>query len=386
MREQIPIEEILNRLLSILWAPQNVSLPPSIPWPEVVELARINDVRSLLHAAIRQASIEVPQPIQEDLRRIYYQTAATNLVRFEVLGQTLAALSAVNTPLLLLKGPALAETVYGNVALRVMGDADLTVPVERVPECRQVLLELGYSPTEVEPVPGAQTAYRNEEAFTHTEPEHMTIELHWHLLDIPYYLRKVPMTWFWKHTDALKVARKPVRILNPTANMLYLPAHLAFHHRFHGLRWYVDLAFLVHREGKRLDWSEIARRAREFELVLVLRETMDRLAGYWPSLPLDEPRRRLHALQPTSFERRLFRLLTTEPRSPFLDFYSDIVCLPDLHARARFILLNTFPRRPYMERRYGVTEPWKLPYWYLHRLGAGLIKLARTLPQAARLR
>ena len=153
-------EEILNRLLAMLWAPQNVTVPPSIPWPEVVELARINDVRSLLHAAIRQASIDVPQPIQEDLRRIYYQTAATNLVRFEVLGQTLEALSAVNTPLLLLKGPALAETVYGNVALRVMGDADLTVPVERVQECRQVLLELGYSPTEVEPVPGAQTAYR----------------------------------------------------------------------------------------------------------------------------------------------------------------------------------------------------------------------------------
>ena len=109
--------------------------------------------------------------------------------------------------------------------------------------------------------------------------------------------------------------------------------------------------------------------------------------GRWErALPLVGPRRQLHALQPTAFEARLFRLLTVEPRTPLLDFYADLVCLPDLAARMRFLLLNTFPQRAYMARRYGVERTWQLPCWYLYRLGDGALKLLRTLPQVRQLR
>ncbi len=142
----------------------------------------------------------------------------------------------------------------------------------------------------------------------------------------------------------------------------------------------------MQRQQETLDWDAVLRAAQDLELLLTLRETLDRLAAYWPALPLDSARQQLHSLAPGPSERRLFRLLTTEPRSPLLDFYTDLVCLPDIPARLRFVLSNAFPQRAYMARRYRVRSAWQLPLLYAYRLGDGLLKLFRTLPQVLRLR
>jgi hypothetical protein len=91
------------------------------------------------------------------------------------------------------------------------------------------------------------------------------------------------------------------------------------------------------------------------------------------------------ALKPKPRETRLFRLLTSEPRSAHLDFYSDLVSLPDLRSRTRFLALNLFPQPVYMAKRYGVDQPWALPFLYVFRFGQGLVRFGRTVPQALRL-
>jgi hypothetical protein len=379
-------------LVEAAWGPQDSYRFASIPWPDVIHLARSEGVAPLLYAAVHRLALPLPADARAILEAAHYRTLVADTYRTQELEPVLAALHASGVPVLLLKGAALAQTVYKEIALRTTGDLDLAVPAEQVGTCRQILGELGYRPIEVELTPGAQLAYRNELAFSHGEPGWAMLELHWHLLDLPYYIRTVPMDWFWEDTDSVVVGEQRVQILSPEANMLYLPAHLALHHRFHGLRWFVDLALLVHKHQATLDWDKIITAAQDFRLLLVLKETLDRLAGFWPSLPLDGPRRRLQGMRPTPFEQRLFRLLIAEPRRPFLDFYTDVVCLPTTEDRARFVLQNIFPQQAYMLQRYsiikvdGVKRTWELPYWYLYRLGDGLAKAVRTLPQVLRLR
>lgn len=385
MEEQSP-ESHLRQLLAAAWDPGHRELPDSIPWPEVLALAQMHGVAPLLYAAIQQSGAPAPEQVRTALAQAYYGLARANTLRSLELEPILAALSVADVPVLLLKGIALAETLYDNIALRPMGDFDLVVHRQDVPACREILVRLGYRPTMVEVTRGAFLAYCNEEAFAPPEAAQTFIELHWHLLDVPYYLRRVQMDWFWESSRAHSVGPYPVQILGPEANLLYLSSHLAFHHCFHGLRWFVDLAFLTYLCRESLDWDRIVRQAQACELLLAVRETLDRLAGCWPSLPLDHARRRLHSLQPSAAEQRLFRLLTAEPRSPLLDFYTDLVCLPDLPARARFAFRNLFPQPAYMARRYGMRHAWQLPFFYLYRLGDGIGKLARTLPQVIDLR
>jgi hypothetical protein len=373
-------------MLAATWDPEGAEPPTPVPWSEVLTLAHSQGVAPLLHAAIRRTGTEAPEPVRTALAQDYYGVARANTLRTQELQSILAALSAAGVPVLLVKGMALAERLYANIALRPMSDFDLIVPRQDVPACQVILTGLGYRPIETEFVPGAFMAYRNELAFTPPEASQAPVELHWHLLDVPYYLRKVPLAWFWENTEVCEIARHQVHVLNAEANLPYLASHLAFHHRFHGLRWFVDLAVLTHRYKESLDWDRVLSQAQEFELLLAVRAILDRLAGYWPSLPLDEPRRLLHGLKPTPAEQRLFRLLTAEPRGTLLDLYTDLYCLPDFPARARFAYQNVFPQPAYMTRRYGMRHGWQLPFYYIYRLGDGLAKLARALPQIAGLR
>jgi hypothetical protein len=377
--------DILRRLLVASWESEGIDWREPMPWSDLVDLARSQGVGSLLRAAIQGSDRAVPAQIQEELDQLYFATARDNALRFQELSEILAVFREAGIAVLLLKGAALAENVYDNVALRPMGDLDLLIAFQDVPRCGAILTARNYAATEAEVAPGTQLAYRGQQAFACHEPFPFIIELHWHPLDIPYYLAKIPADWFWANSESQRLDRNPVQVLNPEANVLYLAAHLALHHRFQGFRWFVDLAWLVHRYQANLDWEQIIAAAQRFELLLALGGILERLADYWPSLPLDGPRQQIRCLQPTPFEQRLFCLLTVEPRGPLLDFYADILCLPDLSSRLQFILFNVFPQPAYMTRRYGVERGWQLPYWYLYRLGDGLVKTARTLPQALRL-
>lgn len=374
------------RLLAAAWDPQALPAPASIPWPEVLRLAGPSNVGVVVHTVTRGMRASMPADIQAALEQAFYRSVAANTRCLHQLARVRAGLSGTGAPLLLLKGAALAQALYGELPLRLIGDIDLAVPAPYVPACRQALLDLGYLPDQVEERPGSLLTHSNQERFEPPSPYRAPVELHWHILDVPYYLRHIPMDWFWEHSEACSIAGQSFQVLNPEANLIYLPAHLALMHRFRGLHSLLDLALLIVQNRDQFDWDRTAATAQSFDLLAALRATLDRLARCWPSLPLDEPRRLLHALTPSPTDVRLFRLLTAEPRAPLLDFYTDLASLPDLPARMRFLLLNTFPQRAYMARRYGVRSAWQLPYWYLYRLADGGLKMVRTVRQALRLR
>jgi hypothetical protein len=371
------------RLLAAAWEPQGVPAPDSIPWPGVLRLVEPSNVGGLLYAASRHLAL--PAEVRQALENAHYRTIADNTRHLHQLGAVGCGLSSLGAPVLLLKGAALVESVYDDISQRLMGDIDLAVHPADVAAGRRLLIEMGYAAGQVEHRSGTLLAFSNQEVFEPPLPHRATVELHWHVLDAPYYLRRVPMEWFWENAHVRSVGGQSFHLLDPEANLIYLPAHLALHHRFRRLHPLLDIALLILRQRDRLDWDRILAAAQSFDLVSVLRETLDRVASCWPSLPLAGPRRLVHALRASNADERLFRLLSADSRSTTLDFYTTLVSLPGTAARARFAFSNLFPQPAYMRGRYRIQAGWQLPYWYLVRLAGGLPRLARVLPHAWRL-
>lgn len=376
----------LLHMLSMGWDPCLPEPAAPIPWPEVMMLAERHEVTHLLHLPACRIGTTVPENVSASLRKAYLAVGALNSRRFSELRAVQEALLPLKVPILLLKGAALAETLYQNLALRSMGDLDLAVPIDRVAECGAALVARGYRPHAIEERPGSHLLHRGQQAYLPPPLFRSPVGLHWHPIDLPYYLQRIPTDWCWNNTGSHQVHGLPVLMLTGGANFLYLSAHLALHHRLQGLPWLVDLAWLVRMEGDRVPWASIVRQASEFDLLLALRATLEKLAALWPSLPLAEPLAILSTALPSASEERIFRLVIAEPRTPFLDFATDIVGLPDLRSRARFVLANTFPQRSYMRHRYPAGPGWLLPFWYAYRLGDGAGKSLRTLGQLLRMR
>ena len=125
-------------------------LSSDLDWQQVLDEATRHQVVSLLYSALNCVTDRamVPPAVMEWLTASYYQQAALNGQLHAELHEILLRCARAGVPALVLKGAAIAERVYGNIALRPMKDLDLLVRSNDLDATDQLLHELGYAPDE----------------------------------------------------------------------------------------------------------------------------------------------------------------------------------------------------------------------------------------------
>jgi hypothetical protein len=345
-------------------------------WGTVLEAAEAAGIAPLLYAAWRDGA-GVPAPVLARLRAAYIATGSRNALRQRDLVLVLNALAEAGTPSVLLKGAALVDTVYRNPALRPMVDVDLLVPRERVTAALAALARRGYRPNNAEVAPGALLAYENELALFGPTPQSTPIELHWSLLDSPYYQDRIDMDWYWRTARPHEVAGIATHVLCPEAQLLHLAAHWTLHHPGDALLWQHDIAAVIVHEGSQLDWSTLVAQARVQDFVLPLQAALRSATGDW-QVPIDPAiRQAVQGLVPSPAERRVHAQLVSPRQDVVRRLVWDVQGLPGWAARGRFLTQQLLPRPAYMRARYGVTRRRSLPAAYLRRWWRGIGALTR---------
>jgi hypothetical protein len=349
--------------------PDLVGLGPDV-WPAVLDLAAAEQVAPLLHRAWRDAP-GLPEKARARLHRAYVETAARNTLLLDELARALDRLDQADVPVIVAKGAALAETLYGNPALRPMVDIDLIVHGADLDRAIAALGPLGYGAPPAELAPGARLAYDNEVSLGRPDPRAVPIELHWSLFDDPHYQRRVPMGWFWATTEAASVAGRPARVLGPDALLLHLCGHLWLHHAGAGLLWHHDVAELLTRRAGDLDWPSVVRFAADWDLVRPLRAVLAAVAADWAAPVPATVLEALAAREPSPDEAR--RLAErSAPRDVARRLLQDTRGLGGARQQAAFLRANLLPDPAYMRARYGVRRTAALPAYYLYRWALGL--------------
>jgi hypothetical protein len=339
-------------------------------WEGVAALAREEFLLPLLYDALRGKGL-VPAPVEEAWRQVYYDSIVRSTRLFHQLGQVLQGLAQAGCPVLLLKGAALAEAVYGHAALRPMVDLDLLVAAPRIGLAEDVLAQLGYTALIPDPWPGFSQRYRNSMAYGRESgyPLPWMVGLHWHLYDVPYYQR-IPIEEWFTRGEAARVAGVEALLPSPEDHLIYLCGHLALHHQYDpALMRYYDMAAVLHSAGERLDWDTVLQRAGDWRLVIAVQRTLTRLEELWPGTVPGEAGRAIRRLQPTRAERAVHHWVAERPRTPTLNTLLSVATLPGLERKARFVLEAAFPSPAYMRQRYCPGHPGRWPLAYLLRLG-----------------
>jgi hypothetical protein len=249
-------------------------------------------------------------PVRKD-----YATAARNALFYADLEQALRALNVAQVPVIVLKGAALACTVYPSIAERPMGDVDLMIHIQDRDRARSALVSGGF--------PEQESLWRRfglggmvfdaEMAFG--RPAGTLIELHWNLTASEWIL----------HPSALKVAAlfedaQPLELgglktlqLSPPDTLLHLCVHLA-HHGFAHPIGYTDISRLL-SHYQPFPWEAFLSRVNRFRL---------RTSCYFPlevsasALSAPIPQSVLDALRPPVWQQRLVRWIV-DPRRVLAD-------------------------------------------------------------------
>lgn len=269
----------------------------------------------LLHAALQRAGrADVPTAVQTLLAQEYCRAAAAALYQQQELAAILRACADAQIPCIVLKGSALAVTLYPDPALRPCGDIDLLFPPDTIPQVMAILDELGYQ--------NRYHASRTDRLPRTTSEHHCSragrrpsiVEPHWHITGNAYYARRMPSAWFWQQTTPAMIGGEPTQVLATSAQFLHLVSHYALHYQGHHLLWLFDIALLV-RHVPDWGWVALAGQARSFGLAQFARDVLNQVQRIWD---VDLPRAGMAALAqtPTDFGERVAGWAMQRPGAP----------------------------------------------------------------------
>lgn len=233
-----------------------------IDWERLLRSARRHGLTPLLYRQVSGlAQGAVSEVVSEKLRRAHQENARRNLFLTGELLRIAGLLKAAGIPAIPLKGPVLAASLYGDLALREFSDLDILIPPREVSRAEGLLLSRGYRlPLGLT---GAQRAasrwFENHHPLAHQESG-CVIELHWDLMPRSFHV-PFDQKGFWNRAESFSLGGTELRTLSAEDTLLFLCVH-GSKHLWERLGWVCDVAQLV-RVRQQIRWDLVIRSAKE---------------------------------------------------------------------------------------------------------------------------
>jgi hypothetical protein len=335
--------------------------PASADPQQLLRRAQWHGVSALLHEAL--------PPAQRDaLRDEAMRAAAGELLWRRELERLLRALSAEGIVPVVLKGTALAYTLYPAPHLRPRIDLDLLVPPAAREQAARALEQAGYAGS----LSSAGRFVRTQAEFQRTRAPGLVVDLHWRISTTPLFSRA--LNYESLRARAVACPSPQMLVPCPVDALLHACAHRAARIPACGtgadpgdrLIWLHDIRVLAAAlDGAR--WSEFAALAREHGLCGIslsgLEAARQALAARVPGAVLAGLREGAARQEPSAalLSGDRWRILAGELRS-----------LPDLGQRVGYLLERTLPPAAYVREKYEGMARWPLPALYARHLAEGL--------------
>ena len=235
-------------------------------WQRIVELAQKQSVAPMLYARLKERGITPSPAAAQQLREIYLANAARNTRLLHEVGNIFRALQAADIPVIPLKGAMLAEAVYGNIALRQIGDVDLLVKPVDLKKALDVLRTLGYAPKHPFEIESERRISQHMPQLS--KRGGVTLDLHWTIVNPRYnvHFDDNDLDQVWSRANPVKIGGVQVLMFSPMDLLWHLCLHASVQHRFDdiGLRGFWDMALVIRRYGDQIDWEQFTRRVNQW--------------------------------------------------------------------------------------------------------------------------
>lgn len=353
--------------------------PPDADASAVIDEATYHGVLPLMFEMAQRGAAWSgwPPSLQTDLRDRARAHVAHELAQRLELGRVLDALAQAGVEVLVLKGMALAHTLYPAAWLRPCADADLLLAGPQRDRALALLAEAGYAQA---PDAGGDFA-RTQASLSRTGPQGLVsvLDLHWRLNNSP--LLSGGVTY-----EELTARQMPVPPLGPAARTpgtadalliacLHRAGHATTPYRANGdvrcggdrLIWLYDIHLLAAR--LRADaWSHVVAQATRNRVCRVCLDALDAAQRAFATYVPDSVR---EALAGGAAAREPSAALLTASRWRIAAAEFEVLGWGE---RSQYVRERVFPPAPYMMKKYGTRQRWLLPALYVRRALGWLAK------------
>lgn len=359
-------DEQINRIKSLLAVITD--------WPYFSNLANEHGVAALVWYNLEKYQLhsEIPEAAAYFLKCTLMRSLGRNTFNTESMGEVLRLLNAENIKIVILKGLALENSVYGNQGLRQMSDVDILINRDECIKARKILISNGYVSLPVKSFFHKQILTYYGKHLPSLIKNGTSVEIHHEL----FGGRKNLMTkMLYDSSYMVEIKGEKAWFPQPQIFFLYLVKHLWLHEMNNEsqLRLYTDLIVLIEKHNYEILNYNLLKCASDAGMSEILAWHLEPLRDIWGvSFPqwLNDFIDKWHN---EDFIDRFFFFLRSPKNNPPGDkagLYRHILDdIPGFHRKFLFILGDLFPTVSFMKNRYKCKSTWKVLLYYPHRLG-----------------
>jgi Uncharacterised nucleotidyltransferase len=241
----------------------NSLIREGMDWEYLLQTAYKHGMGPLLYWHLNATCPEaVPTTAFTHLQNYFRANSQWNLFLTGEQLRLLRAFRAHGISIVPFKGPALAASVYGNLAFRQFGDLDILVERRHASKAKEVLVSRGYQPKRrpTRTQEAAELRSRRQQVFIrHEGTNKVRVELHWGIVEERYAFSLDPER-LRERLDRIPLGGTMVPILSPEDTLLILCVH-GYRHLWEQLGWICDVAELI-RTHQDMGWEQVMAQAR----------------------------------------------------------------------------------------------------------------------------
>ena len=359
-------DEQINRIRSLLAVITD--------WPYFSNLANEHGVAALVWYNLEKYQLHsaIPEDVAYFLKCTLMRSLGRNTFNTESMGDVLRLLNAENIKVVILKGLALENSVYGSQGLRQMSDVDILINRDECIKARKILISNGYESLPVKSFFHKQILAYYGKHLPSLIKNGTSVEIHHEL----FGGRKNLMTkMLYDNSYMVEIKGEKAWFPQPQIFFLYLVKHLWLHEMNNEsqLRLYTDLIVLIEKHNYEILNYNLLKCASNAGISDVLAWHLEPLRDIWGvSFPewLNDFIDKWHN---EDFIDRFFFFLRSPKNNPPGDkagFYRHILGeIPGFHRKFLFVLGDLFPYVSFMKNRYKCKSTWRVLLYYPHRLG-----------------
>lgn len=328
-------------------------------WTYFFDKVQREGVAGLIYKSLSQvdnAKSLVPEGLWERLESSYYAIAVRNLRLYQKLVEISSFLKEKEIEFIILKGMALLNDLYSDIGLRPMYDIDILIHKQDFSLVEQTLKKLGYQNSSFYP-----------EDF---HKDDMMVDMHWDLTSLVRVrsrqrVHHIDLKELWRDSRIIEIEREGVRILSLEDMLIGLSLHFSLHHGFNGLIWAVDIAELLKKYKKDLDWKKLTEKCYRFKVRKPVYYTLwyvkEILQAQVPSQVIKE----IRPQRQNFLEKAIFNLMLKGHTFENVRFLFTLFSMEGFLNRLLFLKEVSFPAPKILKGMYHISSPKLIPKYYL---------------------
>jgi hypothetical protein len=287
-------DELLSYVKSVLEDESPLASEASVDeWSSLLDFLQAHWIIPFVYRKIGSLPQECvpPETILDEMRQVFLVSCVRSLHMERQLQEIIEAFQQEGVRVLVLRGPALAFSLYPDPAMRPSGDLDLLVLPEQVVQARNILESLGYTCL-AKRFETAKDFFR-EECFIHQESpgNRFPVDLHWVHWELHPFFKGSEQVYIedlfhraWK----VETSTLTFETLHPVDYLIHSAIHLVMIHKNEmRLSWIYDTALLAQHLQVPDDWITLQERCVAWRARLPLEHCL-KMAQVWVGLELPD--------------------------------------------------------------------------------------------------